>query len=126
MKNKIYNENNGLWYELQGDYYIPCLTLPAQENKEIGIFGQRHARYLKQHHKVIYYNLLTKGKLNKYLADINKQAQNMFERLVKELAEEENITEKLKADDMMLWVNKMNDIRSSATEIVNSELIFTV
>lgn len=124
MKNKIYNENNGLWYELQGDYYIPCLTLPAQENKEIGIFGQRHARYLKQHHKVIYYNLLTKGKLNSYLADIDSQAQNMFERLVKELTEKENLTEELKAENMMLWVSKMNDVRSSAREIVDKELIY--
>lgn len=124
MKNRIYNEQNGLWYELQGDYYIPCLTLPEEENQPIGIWGQRHTRYLKEHRKVLYMNLLTSGKLNAHLADIDKQAKEMFSRLVNEMAKAEGITEQLKADEPMLWVGKMNAIRNAAMEIVNSEVIF--
>ena len=93
MDKYIYDENNGLWYELQGEYYLPCLSLPPEEEKPIGIWGQRHKRYLKQNHKVIYINLLTSGKLNSYLADIDRQAEDMFLRLVKELSEKENVTE---------------------------------
>ena len=102
--------------------------LPAEEEKEtnIGIWGMRHKRYLKQNHKVRYYNLLTSGKLNSYLADIEQQAQNLFSRLVKDLAEKENVKEKFKADNQMLWVQKMNNIRNQATEIINAELIYTV
>lgn len=111
-------------YEQIGDYLIPNLTLPQQETQPIGVWGQRHRRYLKSHHKVLYYNYLTSGKLNSYLADIDKQAENMFLRLVKNLAKKENVTEKLKAENAMLWVQRMNSIRSRATEIVNSEVIF--
>ncbi len=102
--------------------------LPAEEEKEanIGVWGMRHKRYLKQHHKVRYYNLLTSGKLNSYLADIEQQAQQLFLRQVKDLAEKENITEKLKSENQMLWVQKMNNIRNQATEIVNAEIIYTV
>ena len=126
MEKVIYDEKNGLWYELQGDYYIPCLKLPEEEQQPIGLWGQRHLIYLKQSHKVLYYNLLTSGKLNSHIAEIDKQANDMFFQLVKELAEKENITEELKSNDQMLWVQKMNNIRNRATEIVNSELIYTV
>lgn len=125
MKNRIYDEKNGLWYEKQGDYYLPCLELPEEE-KPIGIWGQRHLRYIKQHKRVFYANLLTSCRLNSYLADVNEQAENMFSRLVKELSEKENVTEKLKAENAMLWVQKMNNIRARVAEVVNAELIFTV
>ena len=125
MKNRIYNEQNSLWYELQGDYYIPCLALPNEEQVEIGVWGQRHSRYIKQHHKVRYTNLLTSGKLTDYLADIDEQAEDMFFRLVKQIAEREGVTEQLKADNQMEWVARMNNIRSRATEIINNDLIFT-
>lgn len=124
MENRIYNEQNGLWYELQGDYYIPCLTLPEEETPTIGVWGQRHARYLKQHRKVLYMNLLTSGKLNSYLADIDKQAEKMFSRLVNEMAKAQGVTEHLKASEPMFWVGKMNAIRNAAMEIVNREVIF--
>lgn len=124
MENRIYDEKNGLWYEKQGDYYLPCLSLPEEEQKPVGVWGQRHARYLKQYHKVLYMNLLTSGKLNSYLADIDKQAEEMFSRLVKQLAEKENVTEKLKAENQMEWVRKMNNIRNKAMETVNTEMIF--
>ena len=125
MEKYIYDENNGLWYELQGDYYIPCLKLPDEEQVEIGVWGQRHLRFIKQYHKVRYTNLLTSGKLNGYLANIDKQAEDMFFRLVKQMAEREGVTEKLKADNQMEWVAWMNNIRNKVTEIVNTELIFT-
>ena len=125
MKNRIYNEQNSLWYELQGDYYIPCLALPNEEQVEIGAWGQRHSRYIKQHHKVRYTNLLTSGKLTDYLADIDEQAEDMFFRLVKQIAEREGVTEQLKADNQMEWVARMNNIRSRATEIVNNDIIYT-
>ena len=124
MEKVIYDEKNGLWYELQGDYYIPCLKLPEEEIQPIGLWGQRHLIYLKQSHKVLYYNLLTSGKLNSHIAEIDKQANDMFFRLVKELAEKENITEELKSNDQMLWVQKMNNIRNRVTEIVNKEIIY--
>ena len=124
MDKYIYDENNGLWYELQDDYYLPCLKLPEEEQQPIGIYGQRHRRYLKEKHRVLYADLLTSGKLNGYLADIDRQAEEMFSRLVKQMAEDEGITEKLKADDMMTWVGKMNGIRNRAAEVVNAELIF--
>ena len=126
MDKYIYDESNGLWYELQGDYYIPCLTLPTEkEHKSIGLWGQRHAKHLKQNHKVLYMNLLTSGKLNRYLADIDEQAEQLFLRLVKELSEKEKVTEKLKAENAMLWVGKMNEIQARAREIVNAELIYS-
>lgn len=124
MEKYIYDERNGLWYELQGDYYLPCLKLHEGEQQPIGLWGQRHLIYLKQSHKVLYYNLLTSGKLNSHIAEIDKQANDMFFRLVKELAEKENITEELKSNDQMLWVQKMNNIRNRVTEIVNKEIIY--
>ena len=124
MEKVIYDKKNGLWYELQGDYYIPCLKLPKEEQQPIGVWGQRHLRYIKQHRKVLYFNLLTSGKLNRYLADIDKQAEDMLSRLVKQMAECEGVTEQLKADNQMEWVDRMNNIRSSATEIVNHDIIY--
>lgn len=124
MDKYIYNEKNGLWYELPGDYYLPCLKLPKEESRHIGAWGQRHLWYLKQYHKVRYYNLLTNGKLDDYLADICNQAEKLFFRLVKQMAKAEGINEQLKAADFMAWVSKMNNIRNRATEIVNSEIIY--
>ena len=124
MEKYICDEKNGLWYELQGDYYIPCLTLPEEEQKPIGIWGQRRLRYLKQHRKAFYTNLLTSEKLNGYLANLNEDAEDMFFRLVEQMAKAEGITEKLKADNQMEWVRSMNNVRSRATEIVNADLIY--
>ena len=126
MANTIFEQTGGTYTQV-GDYMLPDL-LPAEEEKEanIGVWAMRHKRYLKQNHKVLYYNLLTSGKLNSYLTDIEQQAQQLFLWLVKDLAEKENITEELKATDMMLWVQKMNNIRNRATEIVNTELTYTV
>jgi len=118
-------ENNGGTYTQVGDYLLPNLSLPAEEKEtNIGVWAMRHKRYLKQNHKVRYYNLLTSGKLDSYLADIEEQAQNLFSRLVKDIAEKENVTEKLKSDDLMLWVRKMNNIRSRAEEVVLHDLIY--
>jgi len=125
MEKVIYDEKNGLWYELQGDYYIPCLKLSEEEQQHIGVWGQRHLRHIKQNRKVLYLNLLTSGKLNGYLTDIDKQAEEMFSRLVEQMAKCEGITEKLKAENQMQWVAWMNNIRSRATEIVNTDLIYT-
>lgn len=124
MENRIYDEKNGLWYEKQGDYYLPCLELPEEEQKSIGIWGQRHLRYIKQHKCIFYANLLTSCKLNSFLADIDEEAENLFSRLVKELAKKENVTEMLKAENSMLWVQRMNSIRNRATEVVNTDLIY--
>ena len=124
MEKFIYDEKNGLWYELQGDYYIPCLKLPEEEQHPIGVWGQRLLQYIKQNRKALYLNLLTSGKLNGYLADIDKQAEDMFFRLVKQMAEREGVTEQLKADDQMEWVGRMNNIRNRATEIVNHDIIY--
>ena len=126
MEKVIYDKKNGLWYELQGDYYIPCLKLPEEEQQPIGVWGQRHLRYIKQHRKVLYFNLLTSGKLNGYLADLDKQAEEMFSRLVKQMAEREGVTEQLKADNQMDWVGRMNNIRQRVTEVVNEEIIYCV
>lgn len=125
MEKVIYDEKNGLWYELQGDYYIPCLKLPDEEQQPIGIWGQRHLRYIKQNRKVLYLNLLTSGKLNGYLADLNKQAEEMFSLLVKQMAERDGVTEQLKAENHLKWVARMNNIRSRATESVNDAIIFS-
>ena len=124
MGKYIYSEKNGIWYELQGDYYLPCLKLPEESEVHIGIQGQRHRRYLKNHHKVRYINLLTSGKLKDYLADLNEQAEAMFSRRVKQLSEKEGVTEGLKAENQMLWVQRMNNIRSAAMEIVANDLIY--
>jgi hypothetical protein len=125
MEKIIYDEKNGLWYELQGDYYLPCLKLPEGEEQPVGLWGQRHLRYIKQHRKVLYTNMLTSGKLNGYLVDIDKQAEEIFSRLIKQMAEREGVTEALKAEDQTEWVGRMNNIRSRATEAVNTDLIYT-
>lgn len=124
MEKRIYDEQNGLWYELQGDYYLPCLSLPEEEQRTVGIWGQRHLRYIKEYKRAFYTKLLTSCKLNSYLADINEQAEEMFSRLVKQLAEKENVTGKFKAENQMEWVGRMNNIRNRATEIVNADLIY--
>ncbi len=118
-------EQFGGAYTMQGDYRLPNITLPAEEERPIGVWGKHRLRYLKQHHKALYYNLLTSGKLHSHLADIEEQAQQLFLRLVKELAEKEGVTEQLKAADQMAWVWKMNNIRSVATEIIFEEIIYT-
>lgn len=110
-------------YTMQGDYRLPNLTLSTEDERPIGVWGQRRLRYLKQHHRVLYYNLLTSGKLHYHLADIEEQAQILFSRLVKEYAEKEGVTEQLKSADQMKWVRQMNNIRSRATEVVNSEVV---
>ena len=117
-------EQLGGTYTQTGDYLLPDLSLPAEkEPGNVGVWALRHKRYLKQHHKVLYYNLLTSGKLHSYLADIEEQAQQLFLRLVKELAEKEGVTEQLKAADQMAWVRKMNNIRECVKEIINKDLI---
>ena len=125
MDKYIYDDKNGLWYELQVDYYIPCLILPAEKEQPIGLWGQRHLRYLKEHRRLTYTNLLTSGRLNEYLAEIDKQAKDMFLRLIKQMSEREGVTEQLKTENQMEWVGRMNNIRSRAVEIVNAELIYS-
>ena len=117
--------NTNITYTQQGDYLIPDLKLPEQPKVEIGIIGKRRLRYLERNRKILYKNLLTKGKLTAYLADIDEQAENMFDRLVRQLAEREDVTKQLKANNQMLWVKKMNSIRNRAEEIVNHELIYS-
>ena len=123
MAKTIFEELGGR-YERQGDYLIPCLTVPAEEEQAIGVWGQRHLDYLKQYRKVTYTNLLTSGKLNTYLADINKQAQERFERLIESMKETQGITEHLKEENALEWVQHLNNIRACAREIVNEELIY--
>lgn len=125
MKQHFTDEKTGIRYTLQGDYYLPDLALPAEEQQPIGIWGQRHLRHIKQNRRVLYTNLLTSGKLNSCLADIDKQAEEMFSRLVKQMAEREGVTEQLKVDNQMAWVGRMNNIRSRATEVVNTDFIYT-
>lgn len=124
MEKYITDERTGLKYELVGDYYLIVGDDEPEEDQPIGVWGQRHLRHLKRHHKVIYANLLTTGKLNDYLADLNEQAEAMFSQLVKLLAEMEGVTEVLKAENQMLWVQKMNNLRNTAMEIVSNELIY--
>ena len=124
MEKFIYDENNGLWYELQGDYYLPCLKLPEEEQKEIGVWGMRQLDYLKPHLKFTYNRLQTECKLNSHLCDINSQAEEMFDTLIKQLKESEGITEQLKAENQMEWVARMNNIRNRATEIINHNIIY--
>lgn len=124
MDKYIYDEKNGLWYELQGDYYLPCLKLPEEVEVHIGVWGQHHRRYLKEHRKTAYTRLLTSGKLNRYLADIDHQAEELFSQLVSQMAAAEGVTETLKASDQMEWVRRTNSIRNRAGEIVESELIY--
>ncbi len=116
--------NTKITYTKQGDYNLPDLKLPRQSPREIGIWGQRRRRYLKEHHKILYYNLLTQCKLIDHLANINEEAEEMYSRLIKQLAKQEGIIEQLKAENQMLWVARMNNIRNRATEVVNHSLIF--
>ena len=124
MDKYIYDDKNGLWYELQGDYYIPCLILPAEKEQPIGLWGQRHLRYLKEYHRNTYTTLLTSGRLNTYLADIDKQAQERMERLTEQMKRVQGITEQLKAENALEWTQRMNNIRACAKEIVEKEIIF--
>ena len=124
MEKQIYDKKNGLWYELYGDYYLPCLAVPPAEQRTIGVWGQRHLRYIRQHRKALYTELQITGKLNGYLADLNEQAEAMLFELVKQMAAREGVTEQLKALDQMLWVQRMNNIRDRAKEVVNSDLIY--
>ncbi len=123
MKKSLFEQMGGT-YTRVGNYLLPNLTLFEEEQKPIGIWGQRHARYLKQHHKILYYNLLISGKLNAHLVGIDRQAEDIFFWLVKQMAEREGVTEHLKAENQMEWVERMNNIRNRATEIVNNDLIF--
>lgn len=117
-------EQMGGTYTMQGDYYLPDLTLSTEEKRPIGVWGQRRLRYLKQHHKILYYNLLTSGKLRSHLADVEEEAQSIFLRLVKQYAEREGVTEQLKAEKPMEWVRRMNNIRERVTDVVNAEVMF--
>lgn len=123
MAKTIFEQMGGT-YTMQGDYCLPDLTLPTEEKRTIGVWGQRRLRYLKQHHKILYYNLLTSGKLRSHLADVEEEAQSLFLPLVKEYAEREGVTEQLKAENPMEWVQKMNNIRNRAAETVYADLIF--
>ena len=124
MDKYIYDDKNGLWYELQGDYYIPCLILPAEKEQPIGLWGQRHLRYLKEYHRNTYTTLLTSGRLNTYLADIDKQAQERMERLTAQMKQAQGITEQLKEENALEWVQRINNIRACAKEIIEKEIIF--
>ena len=124
MKKHIYDGKNGISYTLQGDYYLPDIALSTEEQQPVGIWGQRHLRYIRQHRKVLYTNLLTSGKLNGYLSDLDKQAEDMFSRLVKQMAEREGVTERLKAENQMAWVGRLNNIRNRAMETVNRDIIY--
>ena len=124
MEKYIYNKNNGLWYELQGDYYIPCLVLDEEENQPIGMWGRKHLRYIKEHRPVLHTTLLLSGKLNSHLAEIDNRATEMYDLLMKQLAEKGGINEALKARDQLAWVSAINNIRNAAEEIVLSELIY--
>lgn len=117
-------EKQGGTYRKTGDYYLPNLKLDTEQNAKIGVWGLRHKRYLKQHHKVIYYSLLTAGKLNSYLAEIDQRAKLLFDETAKSLAKKENVTEELKSENAMLWLQKMNNIRNRAMEVVNGEVIY--
>ena len=125
MDKYIFDENNGLWHELIGDYYLPCLTVPAEEEQPVGVWGLRHKRYLKEYRPAFYNALLLSGKLNGYLADIDQRAQELFDTIIQQMALAQGITERLKATDQMAWVGKMNNLRASATEFVNTEIIYS-
>ena len=124
MDKYIYDDKNGLWYELQGDYYIPCLILPAEKEQPIGLWGQRHKHYLQEHKRTVYISLLTSGELNNYLADIDEQATEKMFRLVEQMADKEGVTEQLKVENPMLWVGRMNEIQARAREIVYADIIY--
>ena len=124
MEKYIFDRNNGLWYELQGDYYIPCLVLDEVDTQPIGIWGRKHLCYIKEYRPALYTNLLTSGKLSSYLAEVDNRAKEMLDLLVKQMAEKQGVTEQLKAQDQMAWVQRLNNIRNAAEEIVNTEAIF--
>lgn len=124
MKKHITDEKTGISYTLHGDYYLPDLALPAEKEKPIGIWGQRHMHYLKEHKRLVYLNLLTSGRLNEYLVSIDEQAEDMFSRLVKEYADRQGVTERLKVEDTLEWTGRMNNIRACAMELVNEEIIY--
>lgn len=123
MEKTIFEQMGGT-YTLQGDYYLPDLALPAEENKPIGIWGQRHKRYLQEHKRATYTTLLTSGKLNSYLADINEQAEDMFSHFIKQMTKREGLSKRIKVENQMEWVGRMNNIRNRAVEIINTNLIF--
>ena len=125
MEKYIYNEQNGLWYELQGDYYIPCLVLDEEDTQHIGMWGRKYLRHIKEQRPVLHTTLLLSGKLNRHIAEIDNRATEMFDRLTKQLAEKEGITEQLKAQDQLAWVGAMNNIRNAAEEIVLCEVIYS-
>ena len=124
MEKYIYDKNNGLWYELQGDYYIPCLTLDNANNQPIGIWGRKRLTYLKEHRPALYNRLVLRCKLHSHLADVNEQATDRMERLIEQMAKAEGVNERLKIKDQMLWVARMNNIRNRAEEIIHVELIY--
>lgn len=124
MEKYIYDNSNGLWYELHGDYYLPCLAIPEEEVHTIGIWGRKHQQYLREHRPIIYSDLVLSGKLYSHLSDIDSQARNKLDLLVTQLAEKEGINEYLKAQDQLAWVRAMNNIRNRAEEIVLKELIY--
>ena len=124
MENRIYDENNGLWYAKQGDYYLPELALPPEKEKPIGLWGQRHLQHLKEYKQFIYLNLLTSGRLNEYLASVDEQAEDMFSGLVREYADRQGVTEQLKTENQLLWVQKMNNIRACVREVIEREIIY--
>ena len=125
MEKYIYDQNNGLWYELQGDYYIPCLVLDEPPNTPpIGMWGRRHLSYLREHRPVLHASLVLSGKLHRYLAEVDNRATEMLDRLVKQMAAQQGITEQLKAQDQMAWVQRMNNIRNAAEEIILQEVIY--
>jgi len=124
MEKTIFEKMGGTFVKV-GDYYLPDLALPAEEEKPIGVWGQRHLRYLKEYRRVVYFNLLTSGRLNSYLADIDEQAENMFSRLIKEYADRQGVTEQLMAENQLLWVQRINNIRACAREVVEREIIYS-
>ena len=125
MKKHITDEKTGISYTLHGDYYLPDLVLPAEKEKPIGIWGQRHLQYIKEHKRIVYLNLLTSGRLNEYLVSVGEQAEDMFSRLVKEYADRQGVTEQLKAENQLLWVQKMNNIRACVREVVERRMIYS-
>ena len=124
MEKYIYDQNNGLWYKLQGDYYIPCLVLDETDNPSIGMWGRRHLSYLKEHRPVFHTSLVLSGKLHSYLAEVDNRATEMLDHLVKQMVAQQGVTEQLKAQDQMAWVQRMNNIRNAAEEIILQEVIY--
>ena len=123
MDKYIFDESNGLWYELIGDYYFPCLAIPAEEEQPVGVWGQRHKRYLKEHRPALYNALLLSGKLDSYLADIDQQARERLDTIIRQMAQAQSVTEALKATDQT-WVGQMNNIKACARELVDKEIVY--